>query len=261
MFTPVYVQLGVAFSEMIISKIGYSISPDGTSLDQAPQSDQLNLVNMVKEYLDDYYESWKQEMNLMMWNDGLAFPDAFPGIRTFVTSDVTTNRNVFGINQALVPLWRNNVAANIAVSPANRPIIEQIKKMARLSTIYGPANEKIAVCGGDFFDALTKEFENNSTYGQDKPSGVAGMQDHTIRTAFLANVQPTYDPTLDKIGEAKSCYLIDKTAIKPLVFSGADRRKIKTQSPHDQLNLYMAEVSALCLSYNRRNTSAFLSIA
>lgn len=260
-----YLQSGYVFDEFDINEHGFTIdrAPGGQASIKDLNPEMITrFKNVIQETVEDYTESYDRELNMRLWNDGLMFPGSFPGIFSFIHEDPTVSRNVFGINQASQPKWRNAFATGIVASGSDAPITDAMNAVLR-STLKHGRPTYLALAGGDFHQAYMRECRkfsvNNSTNGASTTLGSSGTPSFTY-PALVTDIKVEYDPVLDLLGKQKHLYLIDMSAYLPMVLEGRDKKETGGHAPHDELKVYFSQITAAGMAMMQRNTSAVLTI-
>lgn len=239
------------------------VDTDGKSTTGHSQREKTALANILKEKYWDLDEGWKRFRNNLCWRDGTADPKSHPGIKSVISRTPTAAALVGGLDQSLIPLWRNRAVLGIsAASPASQTIAKildtEYRQLRRYRSGRPPKHKFYA--GSDFLDALLAELRANGIYTQSGWSAADGI-DMAAADPKFKGMKFEYDPTMDDEGDAKFMYCVDHAAIKLKGMEGEMNKKHNPTRPAEQYVIYKAITWTGGLVCNRRTTSGVYSIA
>jgi rRNA maturation protein Nop10 len=164
---------------------------------------------------------------------------------------------VAGIDQSTNTWWRNraDVAIN-AGTASNQNLIKKLEDEFPQLRRYGGKPDR-ALMGSDFMEAFKNELREKGYYTQ---TGFTRTQDPSMGNLTFDGVPFEYDPTLDDMGLAKYCYILDTKTIHPLVMSGEDMKIHNPARPEDKYVLYRAMTWTGGLVCKKRNANGVYAI-
>jgi len=228
---------------------------------QGTKNELIQLVNLLEEHTEALREGFNTSLDYQLHLDGTGGVDAIAGLDHLVSLNPTVGV-VGGIDRALVPFWRNQVAA--ALTAAN--ILNAMEATWRQCIRNGGAPNAI-LAGSAFIDvyraaasANNRVIVQNGT--QSKVEG--GADDITFK-----GIPIVWDPTFDDIDInlsplnpwAKRCYFLNKKHICLRPIKGQDMVSRNPTRPHDQYIQHWAMTWKGGLTMNRANAHAVLSVA
>jgi hypothetical protein len=221
------------------------------------------LANMLDEQWADFGYDWDYNFNLMLWGDGTSDPSLVPGITSLIVDDPTDGVVVGSIDQSANTWWRNRASLGVAANLSNaddQVLVKLLKTETRQLRRYG-GKPDCYLAGADFLDQLENERRAKGTYTQVgwAKSG-RGVELSSDEPEF-EGIKFEYDPTLDDLGFAKRCYVIDSKAFDVMPMEGEDMKARAPVRPHDQYVYFRAVTWTGGLVCKRRNSSAVYSIA
>jgi len=256
----IHAGLSLTLTELKIDGISVTDSANGKGTSNHSQREKHVLVNLLKDKLEDMQEGYSRGMNNTLWRDGTADPLLFPGIKSFIVDDPTLPVVIGGLDQSLLPWWRNRSVLGISTAaPQNSTIAQTLQKDYRQLTRYTTPRLKW-FAGSDFLDALEIEQRANGTY-TDNGWAKSGGIDMSVADVKFKGMSIMYDPTLDDEGEADRCYALDMKEIKLMPMQGEEDKQHNPARPEDRYVLYRALTWTGGLVCKRRNSSAVYSIA
>lgn len=255
------IHAGISCTLTELKKDGISVVDSANSKSTSNHSDRemTALANIFEDKIEDMKEGWERGMNNMFWQDGSQDAKQAPGLQSFILTDPTTAVVVGGIDQSANTWWRNRATLSLSTTtPSDMAIIKELKSEQRQLTRYG-SPKHIRLCGSDFLDALEAEIYAKGSFTQIGWTST-GQLDIGQADAALKGTTFMYDPTLDDLGYAKYCYVIDTNAIYPMVMEGEDMKKHSPARPEDKYVLYRAMTWTGGVVCKQRNTSGVYSI-
>jgi hypothetical protein len=253
---------GISFTMHELLKAGISIQDTTTGKNDVQHSDNelIQLVDLIKDKMEDMEEGTARGMNLMYWRDGTTDAKLVPGLRSFILDDPTTATVVAGIDQGTNTWWRNRASLSIASSDATQQgLVQTLQKEWRQLRRYG-GKPNLVLCGSDFLDWFEKELRAKGTYTL-QGWAKSGKLDASVADVSFKNVDFQYDPTLDDESRSKFCYVLDTRFIFPKVMAGEARKKHNPARPENKYVFYRAQTWVGGLVCNKRNAHGVYSIA
>lgn len=218
------------------------------------------LANLMKDKVEDMIEGTDRGMNEMFWNDGSQDPKEVPGVTSFVLNDPTSAAVVGGIDQSANEWWRNRAKLGItATTPADQNIVTTLQKEWRQLRRYG-GRPNLVLAGSDFIEAMEKELRAKGNYTLEGWTS-KGKTDASIADVSFKGVNFQYDPTLDDMGKAKFCYVLDTRYIHPMAIEGESMKKHNPARPETKYVFYRALTWVGGLVCRQRNAQGVYSIA
>lgn len=256
------IHAGIQYSMHELLKDGISISntTDGKGETEHSDRDKTMLANILKNKTEDMMEGTERGMNAMYWGDGTADASLIPGVTSFVLDDPTTATVVGGIDQSSNTWWRNRASLLLtATTAANQVVVQKLQKEWRQLRRYG-GRPNLVLCGADFIDWVEQELRSKGNYTLEGWTS-KGKTDASIADIRFKGVDFTYDPTLDDLGKAKYCYVLDTRYLKPKVIEGENWKKHYPARPENKYVFYRAMTYAGGLVTPKRNVHGVYSIA
>lgn len=253
---------GFKFTGTELKAAGILVSgTTGESVKTNRGADAIQLNDLFDLKLKQFDESMARSLNLMLWRDGTQDAKEIPGITSFIVDNPSASQIVQGINQGTVTYWRNRASLTIALGsdPSALPLILFLKKEIRQLKRYG-GKPNLYLAGSDFLDRLELEMRSKGTFtqaGWSKSGGIEVGADDPM----LAGVQFTYDPTLDDLGWAKRCYVLDTSKIHFRPLEGDDMRPHYPERSPDKYVYYRAVTMTAALLTVQRNCHGVYAFA
>lgn len=234
--------LGISFTKHELLKDGISIvdSTNGSGERRHSDREMTALANILDDKVEDMMESRARGRNTEFWSDGTTDTKKVPGIRSIIVDDPTAGTVVGGIDQSSNSWWRNRAALSISVGsdPSDNVLINKMQTEWRQLRRYGGRPNK-AFCGSDWMEQMEKEMRAKGTYTDVGWQGKRRLDPSMPDLAFKG-VSFEYDPTLDDLGYAKRCYVIDTRHLYPMVIDGEDGQRHSPARPEDKYVFYRA---------------------
>lgn len=253
----VHAGLIISFTEL--KKDGLSISEDMKSTEHTGREIDI-ITDTFENRLADYGESWARMMNSMFWRDGSQDSKQVPGIQS-ILSETPTVGTTGGLNRATYYWWQNRalVAGDaIAASAANQTLSKTLRNELRQLKIFGGKPTK-ALCGSKFLEALDLEVAEKGYYTQvgfAKGKNDIGVDVITMRG--LGDFE--FDPTLDQMGMAQRCYLLDLNHIIQRPMIGEENKVISPARPYQYMVFLRSMVWTGGLTCNQLNSSGIYDV-
>lgn len=228
---------GISLTHTELKHDGISVvDTNGESVSQHSDREMTAITNLLDDKLDDMAEGGARSFNEMLWEDGTASAKNIPGIQALITTTPAVG-TTGGIDRATNDWWRNRTLAAITPSAANQTLSKALRTEVRQLTRYG-GRPSLVLAGSSFIDALELEVSEKGTYTQDgftkAGSTDIGMADIRMRGVGTF----VYDPTLDDLGLAKYCYLIDPRHLYLDTMDGEDMKQHAPARPPEKYVMY-----------------------
>lgn len=251
----VHAGFGITFSELKRDDI---VVVDGEQqMKEASEVDRTRISAVLKSALNDFSESWALAKNNMSWRDGTQDSNATPGIKSLIVDDPTTG-TVGSIAQASNTWWRSRAQLSVGPSAQNQTLTKLLRNEILQLRRYGGNPNKI-LCGSGFWDGLMQEVDAKGLYTQ---TGFTGDNDIGLQKISISGIGTfEYDPTLDDLGEQKSCYVLDSKAIKLQPMENAHNQTFNPARPYQYMVLLRSLVDTCAITANRLNSSAKYTLA
>lgn len=258
----IHAGLEVTMHELLKSGISIDESADG-DMDRAKrhsQSEKVVLADLLKDKIDDLMEGTDRGMNTMYWKDGTQDSKQVPGVTSFVLDDPTTATVVEGIDQSTNTWWRNRASLSIASSdPTLQGVVQKLQNEWRQLRRYG-GRPNLVLAGSSFLDFMERELRAKGNYTMEGWTAKKAT-DASLADISFKGVNFQYDPTLDDLGKAKYCYVLDTRHIYPMVIEGESMKKHSPERPAQQYLFYRALTWVGGLVCDQRNAQGVYSIA
>lgn len=247
---------GISCTMTELKKDGITIADttDGTGDERHSGREVTALANLLDDKLEDMKEGAERGLQTMFWQDGTQDAKQIPGIRSFIV-DAPTTGIVGGIDSAVNSWWQNraNLTISVGSDPTVQVLVNFLQTELRQLRRYGNPKH-IALCGSDFLTELEKELRSKGNYtldGWDKKGAI----DIAMADIALKGVMFEYDPSLDDLGYAKRCYMLDTKSIKLMPMEDEYMKKHSPARPEDKYVIYRAVTMTAGLTIKQRNTS------
>jgi hypothetical protein len=254
---------GISFTADELIRNGISILDTTTGQGDTVHSkaEMLQLTNLLENKVMSMTEGMDINFNDMYWDDGSTDPMIIPGIQSFIVDDPNAAIIVGGIDQSAPDNWwwknRANLNITIGTDPKQQNLINFLDAEVLQLSKY-QARPDTAFCGSDFLGELRKEFRANGYYSQ---TGFARGGDVSIGDLDYNGIVFTYDPTLDRLGMPKRCYLLDSKHIRPLFVQGEKMKRHHPARPPEKYVYYRAITYVGGLVCDQRNSSGVYAFA
>lgn len=250
----------VTMHELLKDGISITDTATGEGERQHSKRDKTVLANLMKDKVEDLMEGTDRGMNNMFWLDGSQDAKEVPGVRSFILDDPTSATVVLGIDQSANPWWRNRATLGItATTPGDQNVVTTLQKEWRQLRRYG-GRPNLVLAGSDFLEAMEKELRAKGNYTLEGWTSKKAT-DASLADISFKNVQFEYDPTLDDMGRAKFCYVLDTKHLHPMVVEGESMKKHNPARPESKYVFYRALTWVGGLICDQRNAQGVYSIA
>lgn len=256
----IHAGINVTMTELKKDGISVGDSNDGRNTSEHSGREMTALANLLDDKLEDMSEGWARGFNAMLYEDGSQDAKEVPGIRSFIVDAPTSALVVAGIDQVANSWWQNR--ANLAIdasTPSNQNLTKTMSTEFRQLKRFG-GRPDTALCGSDWLDALEAELRDKGQYTE---TGWAnkGSIDVGMAEATMKGVTFEYDPTLDDLGFAKRCYVLDfKRGVLPKVMEGENNKRHSPSRPEDKYVIYRAMTWTGGLVTRQRNANGVYAI-
>lgn len=252
------VHAGLIISWTELKKDGVSVTDNMETSDHS-QVELTRLTAILENRLNDFGESWARKMNEMLWGDGTGDTEAVAGIQSILTPTPDTG-STGGLNRATYSWWRHRQSLAIQHSESDQTLSKTIRREVRQLRRYG-GRPNIALAGSSFIEALEAELQAKGQYTTDGFAS-GGRNDLGIADISLRGLGTfVYDPTLDDLGLAKYCYVMDGAHITLRPMEGEDDKVHAPQRPYDYFVFLKSMTWTGGLTCNQLNANGVYSIA
>lgn len=258
---PTYTWKEVQMSLMItwseLKKDGITITDHGKTSDHA--SAMTRITPILKNRMANFGESYARSKNRMFWLDGSQDAKQMPGLTSILT-DTPTTGSTGGVSRSTYPFWQHRVNLNVPWSAQNTSLIQFLNSELIQLQRYGGEPDK-ALAGSAFLDALRAELVAKGYFTQ---TGFAGKKATNLGIAgmYIDGLGMfDYDPTLDQLGYAKRCYVIDGRRIRLMPMEGEDDKVLDPERPYNYLVFLKTMTWTGALVCDQLNANAVYAVA
>jgi hypothetical protein len=254
---------------------GITVVEDGanqTAQEQDGREAQA-LVNLFDEKNAKLGADYTFSLDRLIHGDGSLDSKALAGIRSLILDN--PNAGTTGtISRVANTWWRNRAATaafagaggqgaiTVAAANGGALITFMDKEMRALSKFRQGSTRYMAFAGSDFIDGYKLELRANGNYSETgwSTSNVDGSMPDPRHGNFG---QLTWDPTLDDLGLAKRCYVIDmsRTGVRLMYANGQKMQKHNPARPYDRMVMYNGISTTAVMIAKQLNTSGVYDIA
>lgn len=225
---------GLEISWTELKKDGITIMDSMQEREHADAASVRITTGVLKNRIEDFGESWARAFNLTCWLTGAQDAKAFPGVLALLT-DTPTTGTTGGLSRATYPAWRHRTligASKIAASPVDQTLSKALRSEVRQLRRYG-GKPDILLCGSGFYDGIESEVSEKGVYTQEGfvNEGKTDIGIAQIRMRGVGKFE--YDPTLDDLGLAKRCYVIDSRRLKLYPMANEDNKVLHPERPYN----------------------------
>lgn len=253
---------------------GITVTENGTdqSASGQPGREEHALVNLLDEKNAKLGADYTFSLDTLVHGDGSSDTKALAGIRSLIY-DVPNAGTTGNINRVANTWWQNRAAtaafgsaggqgAITSASTGGGALITFLDKEVRaLSKYKQGSTRQLWFCGSDFQDAYKAEMRANGYYTQ---TGWGGKTpDGSMAAPSHAGHDLVWDPTLDTLGYAKRCYVIDvsRTGLRLMYADGQKMQKHNPARPYDRMVMYNGISTTAVMIAKQLNTSGVYDIA
>lgn len=250
----------VTMHELLKGGISISDSANGKGETRHSENEKIVLADLLKDKVEDMVEGTDRGMNEMFWLDGTQDAKVVPGVTSFILDDPTSATIVAGIDQQANDWWRNRAELGVSTADANAQLMVQtLQKEWRQLRRFG-GKPDLVLAGSDFLDWVEQELRAKGNYTLEGWTS-RSKTDASIADISFKGVMFKYDPTLDDMGKAKYCYVLDSRRIHPKVIQGESNKKHMPARPENKYVFYRANTWVGGLVCTQRNCHGVYSIA
>ncbi len=240
-------------TELKIDGISVVDSARGERTSNHSRREMTAITNIMEDKVETFGEIIAKQMNNMFWSDGTADPLGFLGVQYFITPTPAVGVTG-GIDRAIMPWWRNRY---LMMDPLTMPV--QFNAEWRQLRRYG-GRPDLVLCGSDFLDALNTALLEKGNY-TDRNWNRGSATELNIADITFNGIRFVYDPTLDDLGFAKRCYVIDS---RRLYVHSMDQEWGKDHNParpHDIYAVFKAKTYTGQMCADQLNCHGLYEIA
>ena len=244
-----------------LKKNGVTIT-DGQGESEHSGRDIDIITDVLENRIMDFDESWDRTVNYMYWQDGSQDAKKMPGLLSLLTD--TPNQGVIGgLNSATYWWWQHRALVGnnkITASPSDQTLTRRLRsELRQLRRYNGKPSE--AICGSGFIDALELEVAEKGIYTMEgfANEGKTDLGMAKIRMRGLGTFE--YDPTLDDMGFAKRCYIIDPSKITLRPMSQEDGKVMTPELPYQYMVFLHTKTWTCAMSMKLRNAHGIYEVA
>jgi len=259
--------LEITFDEM--AKDGISIDDQGKTSEHKNASVVRIVTSLFKERIDDFGESWSRATNLMFWGDGSQDAKQIPGIRSLLTETPAVG-STGGLDRASNIWWRHRFLAGataITASAENQTLTKTLRSELRQLCRYG-GRPRVALCGSKFIDGLELEVHDKGLYSQEGFTNTgktdAGMAQINMSYGVDRRAKDRlffeYDPSLDDMGFAKRCYMIDTNRIRFRPMTGELNKLWVPARPYNYMVFFKSMTTKGAMEATQLNSSGIYEV-
>ena len=197
------------------------------------ETEIIRLTELLQNRMDDFFESYARAKNRMFWLDGGQDPKAMPGLKSILTSTPAVG-STGGFNRATYPWWQHRYFSGLAVSADDQTLTRFLQAELRMLKKYGGKPDK-AFCGSDFLTALETEVYAKGILTQEGFKNEGKTTFGMSKISLLGLGVFEWDPTLDDLGESKSCYVLDSRRIKLRPMDQEDDKMTTPERPYNYM--------------------------
>lgn len=249
---------GFIITHTELKQDGISVTDGEAATSQHSEVELTRLTGILENRMADYAESWARAKNNMLWRDGAQDAKQIPGVLSLLLEDPTTG-TVAGLAQATYSWWHSRVNLALAPSPDDQTISKFFRNEVIQLARYGGKPNK-ALCGATFWDALMQEVSAKGTYTEsgfaDKGTDI-GMNKISVKGIGMFE----YDPTLDDLGLAKQCFVLDSRRLKLRPMEGEENKTLSPARPYQYMVLLKSMTDTGGLMVNQLNGMGRYGIA
>lgn len=258
-----------------LKEAGINVEEDGADQTTSPMEgrEEIMLADLLDEKNEALGEDYSYSLDRLLHGDGSSDAKALAGIQSLILDSPAVG-TTGTIGRPANSWWRNRAATAayasaggqgaITVNTANGgALIEFLEKEWLQLSKYRKGTTKYKMfCGSDWRAGYLKELRANGNYTM---TGWAGGKapDGSMGDPEWHGVPIVWDPTLDDLGLAKRCYVIDmsKTGLRLLYMDGQRMKRHNPARPYDRYVMYNGITMTGVLVAKQLNTSAVYDIA
>lgn len=255
------IHMGLIITHTELKKDGISVT-EGKKWSMHTKAELNQLVEIGKNRMEDYRESCERGENQMFWDTGAQDAKQVPGILSILT-DTPGAGTTGGLSRVTYPWW-NHIArvgsGKITPSKQDQTLSQQLRDDLIQLKRFGGMPTK-ALCGSGFIRALQTEVTAMGVYTQtgfdNKSATNIGVA--AINIPGLGTFE--YDPTLDSLGKAKHCYILDVRRLKQMPMADEDNKKFLPERPYNYMVWMCSKTWTGGLVCNQLNANEVIEVA
>ncbi|MFA5897864.1 MAG: phage major capsid protein [Hyphomicrobium sp.] len=267
--------IGMVVTHTELKQDGIDVVENGTDQSTRAMSDReaQALANILDEKNDTLGEDYAYALNRLILGDGTSDSKAIAGIQALILASPAVG-TTGTIGRAANSWWRNRAAtaayfadggtnAITSATTNGGALIEFLEKEWRQLAKYRNGQTKYRTfAGSDWIAAYQKELRANGQYSNLGFNGT-GKTDGGMDAPTWKGTKIEWDPTLDDLGLAKRCYIIDmgRTGVRLLYMDGQRMKKHSPARPYDRYVMYNGITTTAVMVARQLNTSAVYDIA
>ena len=262
----------VTLSELKVDGITVDESGSRQAMSDMSDREAQVLANRMDEKNEMLGEDYAKSLDLLIHQDGSSDTKALAGVASVVLASPAVG-STGGVSRVANSFWRNRAATAayaaaggqnaITVSAAaGGALITFLDKEIRQLKRFSDGSSKWRwFAGSDFIDGYKLEMRSNGTYTQ--TGWRARKADGSMDDPMHAGAPLEYDPTLDDMGLAKRCYVLDmgSRGISLQYMDGEKMKKHNPSRPYDRYVMYKGITTTAVLVARRLNSSGVYDIA
>jgi hypothetical protein len=221
-------------TELKIDGISVTDSSRGTGERSHSKREMTAITNIMEDKVETFGEIIAKQMNNMFWGDGTADPLGFLGVQYFITATPAVGVTG-GLDRAIFPWWRNRYLVMTAATD-DMPVLfnSEWRQLRR----YGGRPDCV-LAGSDFLDALNVQLLAKGNY-TDRGWNRSDATEMNIADISFNGIKFMYDPTLDDLGLAGSCFVIDSRRLFCYAMDMEWGKDHNPARPHDIYAMFKA---------------------
>lgn len=267
--------IGMVVTHTELKIDGIDITESGADQSTSPMEgrEQQALANLLEEKNDTLSEDYTRSLDDLIHGDGTTDTKAFAGLRSIILDSPAVG-STGNISRVANSWWRNRAATvafglaggqgAITSATANGgALIEFLEKEWLQLAIYASGGWSPKMfAGSDFINAYKRELRANAQYSNVGFRGT-GKSDGGMDDVAFKGVPIHFDPTLDRLGYAKRCYVLDmgRRGVRMLYMDGQRMKKHNPARPYDRYVMYNGITMTGVMIAKQLNTSAVYDIA
>lgn len=233
-YKEIHAGISVTFTELKRDGISVVDSTTGENTNEVSDRELQAISGIFQDKLEDMDEGTARSFNEMLWRDGTQSAKVFGGVLSILSGTPTTGV-VGGIDRAANSWWRNRVSLGVTPSGSLQTLIQLLRNESRQIRRY-QGRPDLVLCGSTFLVGLETEITAKGDYTN---TGFTKKQDVSVGEAFIRGIGTfEYDPTLDDLGYAKYCFVLDTRHLQLKVMEGEDMKKHAPARPPEKYVLY-----------------------
>lgn len=253
---------------------GITVVEDGSNQTAQEQDgrEAQALVNLLDEKNAKLGADYTYALDTLIHGDGSSDAKALAGIKSLILDSPAVG-TTGSISRVANTWWRNRAATaaygsaggqgaiNASASAGGALITFLDKEMRQLNRYRQGSTRRLMFAGSDFIDAYKMELRSNGNYSE--IGWNAGNVDGSMPEPKHGGSPFTYDPTLDVLGHAKRCYVLDvsRTGIRLMYANGQKMQKHNPARPYDRMVMYNGISTTAVMIAKQLNTSGVYDIA